>query len=65
MLDYLQKEKETGVVYTYTIVWSKKGEEGRYTSYFRGTNEKEVINKFLHEKNKDDYNFEITQNPLS
>lgn len=65
MYEYLTKQHHTGVKYTFTINWRKKGEDDMHLSYFRARSAEEATSKFFHEKNTDDYEFEIRQNPLS
>lgn len=65
MRDYLKSNRVTQVKYSYTISWSKNGDPDKHTSYFRATSEEEAKQKFLHEKNPDNYKFSIEQNPLS
>lgn len=65
MWQYLEGLKKTGRQYSYTIRWSKKGDETQFTSYFWGKSEADVLQKFLHEKNPGDYTFNIVQNPVA
>ncbi|MCB0738336.1 MAG: hypothetical protein KDC92_12535 [Bacteroidetes bacterium] len=65
MLEYLEKQTASGVIYTFTIEWRKNGEGDKHISYFRARSTEEATQKFFHEKNRSDYEFSITQNPLS
>lgn len=51
---------------TYTIQWVKVGEDDLHTSYFRGKNMYEVLDKFFFERDVNGYRvFSITLNPVS
>jgi len=66
ILSYLREYPFAKTEYSYTVNWKLKHEKGgMHQSYFRGTSEAEVLNKFLHEKNAADYEFSIHQNPIS
>lgn len=65
MLVYLQQEKIILREKSYTITWSRKGDEQKHLSYFSGINEESVIQKFLHEKNHEEYEFSIKENPIT
>lgn len=65
MLDYIESVQKTNQQYSFTVKWKKKNDSNNYLSYFWGNTEDEVIKKFLHEKNPDDYIFEIEQNPIA
>ena len=65
MLDYIQQQVEGPDANSYTIRWQKKGEEQEHLSYFMADNEEEAIQKFLHEKNPEEYSFSCSLNPVS
>jgi hypothetical protein len=65
MRRYLIKKEVQKNENSYTITWQQKGLDESHKSYFRGTSEKEVMNKFLHEKKADDYEFSIKLNPIT
>ena len=65
MLAYIEDHQGSGHENSYTISWSKKGEPGTFKSYFSARDEQEAVDKFLHEKDPDDYTFTCTLNPLS
>ena len=62
---YLMQEKFDRTEKSFTISWQKSGDEGEHKSYFRGTSEEQVIQKFLHEKNPEEFEFSIKENPLT
>ncbi len=51
--------------YSYSVKWKKAGDAKEYTSYFVGSSQEEVELKFLHEKNIEEYSYEIIQNPVA
>jgi hypothetical protein len=65
MHDYIRQQKNLGKEKSFTISWSKSGEGEKHQSYFRGKNEEEVLQKFLHEKRAEDYEFTVRENPIS
>lgn len=65
MLAYIQSMHHAQTNYSFTINWSKKGSDENHVSYFMGTSKEDAEAKFLHEKNKEDYDYEILQNPIS
>lgn len=65
MMDYLKAKHTTKTKYSFTITWRKSNEEEDHKSYFVATSEEEATLKFLHEKNANDYEFEIEMNPLT
>ncbi len=51
---------------TYTVVWLRKGDSKTQTSYFTGSNMRDVLAKFYHNKDDDDYIiYELKLNPES
>jgi len=62
---YILRDESRKNENSYTITWKQKGTEENHQSYFRGTSEKEVTNKFLHEKRAEDYEFSIKLNPIT
>lgn len=51
---------------SFTVQWSKSGEEMLQTSYFRARDMHEVLDKFSHNKDLSDYTiFSITMNPIA
>ncbi len=64
MLDYIES-KSNSIENSYTITWNKAGDEERHQSYFSATSEAEAEAKFLHEKDKEDYEYSIQLNPVS
>ena len=65
MLAYIKAERVESDKNSYTIKWQKKGEDQWYNSYFIANSIEEATQKFLHEKNADDYNFSCVLNPVS
>ena len=65
MLAYIEEHHDGGDEKSYTITWSKKGDSETVKSYFMADSEEEAIEKFLHEKNADDYDYSCELNPLS
>ena len=65
MLEYIKSLQQTEQNYSFTITWSRKGQSNKHTSYFVASTEVEAEQKFLHEKNMDDYDYKIVQNPIS
>jgi len=64
VLEYLEENRH--IKNSYTVVWLKKGENKTQVSYFSGKNMMEVLQKFYHQKDKDDYIiYEIKLNPES
>lgn len=64
VLEYLENTRKN--YNTYTLVWLKKGEGKTRTSYFTGSDMKDVLEKFYHNKNREDYIiYEIKLNPES
>ncbi|NNJ55934.1 MAG: hypothetical protein HKP14_07370 [Bacteroidia bacterium] len=64
MLAYIES-KNNSAENSYTITWTKSGENNTYKSYFIATSKEEAISKFLHEKNSEDYSYTIELNPVS
>lgn len=65
MLDYINQQVEGPDANSYTIRWNKKGDSQVHLSYFMADNEEEAIQKFLHEKQREDYEFSCSLNPVS
>lgn len=66
VLIYVKTKKENQKEYSFTVSWKKKeGEDQTHLSYFRAHSEEEVLSKFLHEKNSEDYEFSIKMNPIT
>ncbi|MBL4710148.1 MAG: hypothetical protein JKY48_17090 [Flavobacteriales bacterium] len=65
MYAYIRKDEKRKNENSYTISWKQKGSSEMHHSYFRGTSEKEVMNKFLHEKKAEGYEFSIKMNPIT
>ena len=64
ILEYLETSRK--YQNTYTLVWLKKGESKTRTSYFSGSDMKDVLDKFYHNKESEDYIiYEIRLNPES
>ena len=64
ILEYLETTRKQQN--TYTLVWLKKGENKTRTSYFTGSDMKDVLEKFYHNKESEDYIiYEIKLNPES
>lgn len=64
VLEYLENSRK--YQNTYTLVWLKKGESKTRTSYFSGSDMKDVLDKFYHNKESEDYIiYEIKLNPES
>ena len=64
-LTFLSQKDHRAKLLSFSVKWSKKGEDGSYVSYFQAHDEEEAREKFLHEKNPNDYTIEITENPVS
>ncbi len=62
---YILKDKARKNENSYTITWKQKDSDEEHQSYFRGTSKKEVMNKFLHEKKAEGYEFSIKLNPIT
>ncbi|MCB9262327.1 MAG: hypothetical protein H6607_08135 [Flavobacteriales bacterium] len=62
---YIELGSERKKLQSFSIRWKKKNEPNYFTSYFSGMSKNEVVNKFLHEKDANDYDFEIIENPIS
>ncbi|MBO6517841.1 MAG: hypothetical protein JJ975_14950 [Bacteroidia bacterium] len=62
---FLVSQSHDSEEYSYSVKWKKKDEETEHVSYFVGSSREEVEIKFLHEKNIDDYSYEIYQNPVA
>lgn len=65
MMEYLKQKHHTSVMYTFTIRWRKTDEEEKHVSYFSAMSEEEAAQKFLHEKDPNNYEYTIEMNPLS
>lgn len=65
MMAYIDSLHSNQTVYSFTITWNKKGNNEKHVSYFSASTSAEAEKKFLHEKNKDDYDFVILQNPIA
>jgi hypothetical protein len=65
MMDYLRGSHSAKTKYSFTVKWRKKGEEAFIHSYFMASDNQEAEQKFLHEKSKDEYEYQIEQNPLA
>jgi hypothetical protein len=65
MMAYIDSLRSNQTMYSFTISWNRKDSSEKHTSYFSASTEAEAERKFLHEKNKDDYNYVIVQNPIS
>lgn len=65
MLQYIEAGRKDLEDRSFTIKWRKKGESNYYMSYFVAHTEADAVAKFLHEKNKEEYDFECTLNPVS
>lgn len=64
MLEYV--ETHFGEENTYTIQWIKVGEDDLHTSYFRGRNVYDILDKFYFERDLTGYRiFSITLNPVA
>ncbi len=64
MVDYVKTLEQTK--HTFTVQWSKNGDDELHTSYFRGKNLYEVLDKFYYGKEvSDTIIFSISLNPLS
>lgn len=60
------RQRNTGH-FNYKVVWFRSGEhQEKFTSYFTGRNFKEIVDKFYHNKNPDDYVIiSWTQQPIA
>jgi hypothetical protein len=64
VMDYL-KQSHGDKQYSYTVNWSKQGDDGKHTSYFVAGSKEEAMSKFLHEKDPTEYTFDIIENPVA
>lgn len=64
MLNYIKTDK-VQQLNSYTIAWNRKGDDNKYNSYFQAISESDAKAKFLHEKNKGEYEFSVVLNPVS
>jgi hypothetical protein len=64
MLEYIES-KSHAHENSFTIIWKKDGDQDSHKSYFSAHNKEEAELKFLHEKNKEDYQYSIELNPVS
>lgn len=63
---YITDHLKSDQLKSYTLTWyKKKSPQAKNKSYFFAISESDAIGKFLHEKDAQDYYFEIYQNPLS
>jgi hypothetical protein len=64
MLDYVKinfKKEDS-----YTLQWSKVGDQSLHTSYFRAKNIYEILDKFYFERDLNSYRiYSISLNPIS
>ena len=65
MIGYIQQKHLAEEEKSFTISWKKLNDGQTYQSYFRGKSEEEVLQKFLHEKNPEEFEFNIRQNPIT
>jgi hypothetical protein len=65
MIAFIKTQLPQQQLYSYTIIWKKWNEQSEHISYFRAADEQTAIEKFLHEKNPEDYRYSVTQNPIS
>ncbi|MEZ4775973.1 MAG: hypothetical protein R3D00_22535 [Bacteroidia bacterium] len=64
MLEYITKNFRQE--HSFTVQWTKKGQGELHTSYFRARDMYEVLDKFSHGRDVNDYTiFSITLNPIS
>lgn len=64
MLEYVTKTSQ--VKQSYTVQWTQRGKGGLHTSYFRARDVYEVLEKFYHGRDKEDYViFSLTLNPVA
>lgn len=64
MLEYVDKNHKTEN--TYTIQWRKNGDNELNTSYFRGKNMYEALDKFYFNREQNSFSiFSITLNPVA
>ncbi|MFY0643854.1 MAG: hypothetical protein JXR19_05255 [Bacteroidia bacterium] len=65
MHNYLSNTVEGDDSSSFTIKWKKIGESQEHLSYFMADDKEEAIQKFLHEKNAEEYEYSCSLNPLS
>lgn len=59
-------EKKHGKKQSYTVQWAQKGKSELQVSYFRARSMYEVLDKFFHGRNADEYTiFSIQLNPVA
>ncbi|MFT5723782.1 MAG: hypothetical protein ACI9JN_000899 [Bacteroidia bacterium] len=65
MKKFMSNNNHTSKLLSFSVKWQKNDEEGQHVSYFMARDEDEVESKFLHEKDTNDYTYEVYQNPVS
>lgn len=66
MINYLRENNLGSTEYSYTVTWKRKDTDDEpHVSYFRATSEKQVEEKFLHEKDPSDFEYTIQVNPIT
>jgi hypothetical protein len=65
MLSYIESLHSNQTTYSYTITWNRKDNDESHRSYFTAATSEAAEKKFLHEKNKEDYEYAILQNPIA
>lgn len=64
MLDYVEKKHSKKL--SYTVQWAQKGKAELQVSYFRARTMYEVLDKFFHGRNQDEYTiFSVHLNPVA
>ncbi|MEZ4829445.1 MAG: hypothetical protein R3C61_24645 [Bacteroidia bacterium] len=64
MVEYITKNFRQE--HSYTVQWTKKGQGELHTSYFRARDMYEVLDKFSHGRDVNDYTiFSVTLNPIA
>lgn len=65
MEQFLHEFYNPEFLYSFTIEWKKKGETTKHISYFRAIDEASATEKFLHEKNEEEYEYAVHKNPIA
>jgi len=67
MLEYIEQNRKNANKNSYTVTWKNKNEKDGelHTSYFYEYSEAEVRQKFFYNKNEEDFEINIKQNPIT
>jgi hypothetical protein len=65
MVEYINTKRAKSRQKSFTIRWKRKGESQEHLSYFSAASEEDALNKFLHERDAEAFEFKVTENPVS